>query len=199
MKLEEYKEKMWEIAKRYDKKARGAKYVRRWEDFWDEKQLVANLSLAGRTDIKSVLDIGTGVGMLPYILNQKGIEVEGTDITEDITGKMFIECCNVINLNRFELWVKPKQPLNLKRNYDLIVATRTEFERQEEFDWNFFVDDCFKYCNRIFIHTNQGGKSNNFSERLKPFAFNKDPNTGMKLGRWCFMINKNQWEDIDVT
>ena len=199
MDLNIYKEKMFDISKKYDKRARGAKYVRHWDDFWNEKQLVANLSLEGGDNIKRALDIGTGVGMLPFIYQQRGIEVEGTDITEDITGKMFIECCNVINLTRFELWVKPKQSLNLKRNYDLIVATRTEFDRQEGFDWNFFVDDCFKYCNRIFIHTNQGGKSNNFSERLKPFAFNKDPKTGIKLGRWCFMINKNQWEDIDVT
>jgi len=197
MKLDVYRSRMFDVCKKYDKRARGAKYVRQWDDFYKEKIVISQICID--ETIKSVLDIGTGVGMLPYILNQKGIEVDGTDITEDITGKMFIECCNVINLKRFELWVKPKQPLNLKRNYDLIVATRTEFERQEGFDWNFFVDDCFKYCNRVFIHTNQGGKSNNFSERLKPFAFNKDPKTGIKLGRWCFMINKNQWEDIDVT
>lgn len=199
MNLEQYKEEMWKISQRYAKKYRGAKYVKQWDKFWNEKQLVADLSLEGRNDIKSVLDIGTGVGMLPFIYQQRGIEVEGTDITEDITGKMFIDCCNLINMKRFELWVRPNQPMNLSRHHDMIVATRTEFDGQEGWNWNFFVDDCFKYCNRIFIHTNQGGKSNNFSERLKPFAFNKDPNTGMKLGRWCFMINKNQWEDIDVT
>ena len=131
MKLEEYKEKMFEISNRYDKKYRGAKYVRRWDGFWNEKQLVADLSLAGRTDIKSVLDIGTGVGMLPFIYQQRGLEVEGTDITEEITGKMFIECCELIKLKRFELWVKPNQPMNLTRHYDMIVATRTEFDRQE--------------------------------------------------------------------
>ena len=72
MNLTEYKQKMIGISKKYDKKYRGAKYVRCWDDYWNEKQLVADLSLSGKPDIKSVLDIGTGVGMLPFIYRHAG-------------------------------------------------------------------------------------------------------------------------------
>ena len=192
MKLEEYKEKMFEISNRYDKKQRGAKYVRRWDGFWNEKQLVADLSLAGRTDIKSVLDIGTGVGMLPFIYQQRGLEVEGTDITEEITGKMFIECCELIKLKRFELWVKPNQPMNLTRHYDMIVATRTEFDRQEGWNWEFFITDCFKHCDRIWFKLNEGGSIKKYDTWFSKILFNKKPD-GTPIGHWCLKIDKSEW------
>lgn len=192
MKLEEYKEKMFGISNRYDKKYRGAKYVRRWDDYWNEKQLVADLSLAGRTDIKSVLDIGTGVGMLPFIYQQRGLEVEGTDITEEITGKMFIECCELIKLKRFELWVKPNQPMNLTRHYDMIVATRTEFDRQEGWNWEFFITDCFKHCDRIWFKLNEGGSIKKYDTWFKKILFNKKPD-GTPIGHWCLKIDKSEW------
>ena len=195
MNQEQYKATMWEIALRHDKKARGAKYVRRWEHFWDEKQLVADLSLDGRTDIKSVLDIGTGVGMLPFIYRQRGIEVEGTDITEDITGPMFIECCELINLTRFELWVIPNQPMNLTKHYDMIVATRTEFDRQEGFDWAYFLDDCFKHCDRVWFKLNEGGSIKKHDSWFQQIIFNKKKD-GSAIGQWCLDMNKEDWIKI---
>ena len=198
MKEQEYKDKMWEIAKRYDKKARGSKYVRRWDRFWDEKQLVADLSLLEGNNIKSVLDIGTGVGMLPFIYEQRGLEVEGTDITEDITGKMFIECCQLINLKRFELWVKPNQPMNLPRKYDMIVATRTEFDRQENWDWKYFLDDCFNYCNRVFFKLNEGGSLKKYNPGFAKILFNKKPD-GTSIGHWCLKIDEAEWKEIRKT
>jgi len=191
---EKYKQKMMEISMRYHKKYRGVKYVKRWDDFWKEKQLVVDLSLAGRNDIKSVLDIGTGVGVLPYIYKQRGLEVEGTDITEDITGTMFTECCNLIGLKRYELWVKPKQPMNLPRNYDMIVATRTEFDRQEGFDWNYFLDDCFKHCNRVFFKLNEGGSIKKYDPGFQKLLFNRKPD-GSPIGHWCLILDKQQWEE----
>lgn len=202
MNLEQYKEEMWKISQRYAKKYRGAKYVKQWDKFWNEKQLVADLSLEGRDDIKSVLDIGTGVGMLPFIYQQRGIEVEGTDITEDITGKMFIDCCNLINMKRFELWVRPNQPMNLSRHYDMIVATRTEFDRQEGWNWKYFLDDCFKHCNRVFFKLNEGGSIRKYDPGFAKILFNKKPD-GTPIGHWCLKLDKEEWlksrEDIDVT
>ena len=194
MKIEEYKQKMTDISKKYDKKYRGAKYVRCWDDYWNEKQLVADLSLSGRTDIKSVLDIGTGVGMLPFIYRQRGIEAEGTDITEEITGKMFIECCEMIKLKRYELWVRPVQPMNLPRKYDMIVATRTEFDRQEGWDWNYFLNDCFQYCDRVFFKLNEGGSIKKYDPGFRKLLFNKKPD-GTPIGHWCLMLDKEQWQN----
>ena len=34
----------------------------------------------------------------PFLLQQKGISVEGTDIEEEITGPIFKKCCDLINL-----------------------------------------------------------------------------------------------------
>lgn len=193
MKLDEYKKKMFEISNRYGKKYRGAKYVRCWDDYWNEKQLVADLSLSGRSDIKSILDIGTGVGMLPFIYQQRGLETEGTDITEDITGKMFVECCELIKLQRYELWVRPNQPMNLPRKYDMIVATRTEFDRQEGWNWNYFLDDCFQYCNRVFFKLNEGGSIKKYDPKFQKLLFNKKPD-GTPIGHWCLMLDKEQWQ-----
>ena len=180
----EYKEKLLSIALAYPKRYRGAKYIRQWDRYYKEKLLIVNeMDL---TDVKTALDIGTGVGMLPYILKSKYIDIEGTDISEDITGKMFTEACNVINLKRFELFVKSLTPMNLTKHYDLIISTRTEFDRQENFNWNYFVNDCFNHCNRIFIRTNLGNNRNPFPKNLQDF-------TTIKVGGWTLSISKKDF------
>lgn len=194
MDLLEYRQKMTDIVMRYGKKDRGAKYVRQWDDFWKEKQLVADLSLSGRSDIKSVLDIGTGVGMLPFVYQQRGLEVEGTDITEDITGPIFKQCCDLIKMKRYELWIKSKTPMNLPRKYDMIVATRTEFDRQEDWDWNYFLDDCFQYCDRVFFKLNEGGSIKKYDPEFRKILFNKKPD-GTPIGHWCLLLDKEQWQN----
>lgn len=181
MREADYREALLNIAQAYPKRYRGAKYIRNWDRYYKEKLLLVDQM--DLTDIESALDIGTGVGMLPYIFMTKKINVEGTDVTEDITGKMFAEACKVINLKRFELFVKPLTPMNLSKHYDLIVSTRTEFDRQEGFDWNYFVDDCFNHCNRIFIRTNLGNSRNPFPKNLQEF-------TRMIAGGWTLSMDK---------
>lgn len=191
-----YQEKMWEIAMRYDKKYRGAKYVRRWDRFYNEKLAIIDHVLSKNSFIKSALDIGTGVGMLPYILQQKNIKVEGTDIKEDITGTMFIECCQLINLPRYELYVIPGQSMNLPKQYDLIVSTRTEFDRQEGFDWNFFINDAFNFCNCLYIKTNVGSSASPFPESLKEFSMSPKFRLSETVSceAWSFYLEKDQWK-----
>lgn len=195
MNYQEYKEQMTNIAMKYDKKYRGAKYVRRWERFYDEKSAIVDYIFSKNKNIKSALDIGTGVGMLPYILQQKNVEVEGTDITEDITGTMFTECCNLINLTRYQLYVTPGKSMNLSKHYDLIISTRTEFDRQEGFDWNEFINDAFNFCNVLYIKTNIGSKACPFPESLREFCFNSSfkLTETVSCEAWSFYLEKDQW------
>lgn len=181
---EEYKTELYKIISKYPKKYRGAKYIRNWDRFWAEKKQI--IDLCNLTNVKTALDIGTGIGMLPYQLMQKGITVEGTDIDEDTTGTMFIEACKLINLTRYELFVNPNKTLNLPKHYDLILSTRTEFDRQQGFDWNYFITDAFNYCNQLFIKTNIGGLINPFPDTIIPFSF--------KIAQWSFYIKKEDWQ-----
>ena len=189
----EYKQKMFEIAARYNKMHRGAKYVNHWDWYWLEKNYIAEtVNLDG---IKTVLDIGTGVGMLAYILKSKGLHVEGTDIDEDTTGLMFKECCNLIDMPRHYLKIEPQQPMQIN-NYDLIIATRTEFDRQFgcEKDWIYFVDDAMNHCKRLFIKFNKTSKGPPAyaPESIKQFMW-----FGRGLGKprraWYMQIDREQW------
>ena len=87
MNTEQYKNKLFSIIQGFPKNDRGIKYIRKWDYYWSEKEYVVNK--CNLTNVKSAIDIGTGVGMLPYMLMQKGIKVEGTDIEEEITGPIF--------------------------------------------------------------------------------------------------------------
>ena len=185
MDLNTYKQKIYELGIESPKKAEGSKYIRNFDRYYAEKILLVNkIDLTG---IKTVLDIGTGVGMLPYILQSKGISVEGTDVPDNVCGLVYGRACSLINLKRYELTITPKKSINLSKKYDLIIATRTVFDRQEGWDWNYFVDDCFNYCNRLFVHTNWGGSGNPFNNKIKPFSF--------RIDKWSFMIDINNWKN----
>ena len=96
--LQEYRDEMEKTIAPYGKMAKGVKYVKKWDWFLLEKQyLIDQVDLNG---IKTALDVGTGVGMLAYLLMQKGLHVEGSDIDEAETGTLFKECCDVISLKR---------------------------------------------------------------------------------------------------
>ena len=107
---------------------------------------------------------------------------------------MFIECCELIKLKRYELWVRPVQPMNLPRKYDMIVATRTEFDRQEGWDWDYFLNDCFQYCDRVFFKLNEGGSIKKYDPGFCKLLFNKKPD-GSPIGHWCLMLDKEQWQN----
>ena len=155
MKTDQYKQQMISIAKKYDKKYRGAKYVNQWDKFWNEKQLVADLSLSNRPNIKSVLDIGTGVGHLPYLLMKKNIKVDITLPLSILDEPLYVESCNLIGLTPIDLVIKSKKSLNLDKKYDLITAIGTTFDIQEpNFDWDYFFNDCFQFCEQVFIRSN---------------------------------------------
>lgn len=191
MNNEIYKQKMFEIVSRYPKKFEGAKYIRKWDEFWEEKNNVVN-STPNLSNVRTALDIGTGVGMLPYLLKEKGISVDATDLNDELTGKLYTECCDLIDLKKFELIIKSNEPMSLKKSYDVIYATRTVFDRQENWNWKFFIDDCFTHCETVHIKTNL--KTNNFPDYIQPFLWKfKNQITGIPYGQFLITIEKKNW------
>lgn len=189
----EYKNKMFEIVSKYPKKFEGAKYIRKWDEFWIEKNNVVN-STPNLDNIKTALDIGTGVGMLPYLLKKRGITVDASDLDDALTGKLYTECCDIINLKKFELDIKPNTPMNLKKTYDVIYATRTVFDRQEGWSWKYFIDDCFNYSRIVHIKTNL--KTNNFPDYLQPYLWKfKSLDTKKPYGQFLITIQEQNWKD----
>jgi len=152
---DEYKSKLWEICLKYPKKNSTTKYIRQWDRYYDEKEKIINL--LDLTNVKTALDIGTGVGHLPYLLMKKNITVDTTLPLSLLDEPLYIESCNLIGITPKNLVIKSRTPLNLEKKYDLITAIGTTFDAQtSNFDWGYFFEDCFQYCNQIFIRSNSG-------------------------------------------
>ena len=66
---QEYKNTLFNIIKGKNKNDRGIKYIRKWDYYFEEKKYV--LEKCNLTNVKTAIDIGTGVGMLPYLLQKK--------------------------------------------------------------------------------------------------------------------------------
>lgn len=194
----EYKNKLFQIIKGHDKSTRGIKYIRKWDYYWTEKEFV--LDKCDLTNVKTAIDIGTGVGMLPFLLQQKGISVEGTDIEEEITGPIFKKCCDLINLKVHHMYINNGEPMNFPGTYDLFIATRTEFDREalqpgEKFDWQFFFNDVFKYVNQVFIKTNNAGSGKGYPVWMRKYLWNPSKEAPIKkpFRAWYVIINKQEW------
>lgn len=185
MNVDEYKKQLELLAEKYPKKYRGTKYIKNWDNFWQEKNKI--LDFADLTEVKTALDIGTGMGILAYQLQQRGIITEATDIDVDTTGYLFKQATDLINLPVYYLKILPKTPIDLPKKYDIIFSTRTEFDRQDGFCWEWFLDDCFKYTEQVVIKTNRGNKSNPFPPRLHQYS--------IKDSTWIIRLKKQEFFD----
>ena len=148
-------------------------------------------------DVKSVLDIGAGVGLLGVLLNYwYGIEVEATDV-EDEKGasgykNMYKKIFKHMKTPRHICEIKNGKPIKLPKKYDMITMTRTVFDREEleggydnkypheKFDYEYFLNDIFQYCNRIFWKTNWQAIANKkvFPKSIHPFLWWPTKNRG---------------------
>ena len=194
-----YKNKLFSIIQGFPKNDRGIKYIRKWDYYFEEKKYV--LEKCNLTNVKTAIDIGTGVGMLPYLLQKKGISVEGTDIDEETTGPIFKKCCDVINLKVHELYINNNEHMKFPGKYDLFIATRTEFDREalkpgELFNWEFFFNDVFQYVNQVFIKTNNAGSGKGYPMWMRKYLWNpaKENLTKKPFRAWYVIINKQEWQ-----
>jgi hypothetical protein len=107
--------------------------------------------------------------------------------------------------------IKNKTPIVLPKHYDMITMTRTVFDREEmegpeKFDYEFFLNDIFQYCDRIFWKTNyQNLKSKKlFPESVQPFLWwpmkrLEDNQRLFSMDKpyraWYIVLTKEQWEN----
>ena len=202
MKVTEYKTKMFDVVNLYPKKDRGAKYIRHWDVHYPEKEFMVKKAeeFGMLKDVKTAVDVGTGVGMLPYLLMQKGIHVEATDVDEEQTGPMYKQCCDIINLKRHDLWIDNGKPMDFPGKYDLFIASRTCFDREclqpgELFDWKFFFNDVFQYVDKVFIKTNNQGAGRGYPDWLRTYLYNPaSEGLGKPFRAWYIHITKEKWE-----
>ena len=205
----------------------GYKYSKNFWNYYNEKQFcVEHMDLA---NVNTVLDIGAGVGLLGVILediNHLDITVEATDIGETFGGGMYQEIFAHMKTPRHMCEIKNRTPIILPKHYDMITMTRTVFDREEmagmkegtyppasksedwippeQFDYEFFLDDIFQYCDRIFWKTNyQSLKNKNlFPKSVQPFLWwpMKRLEDNQKLfsmdkpyRAWYIVLDKKDW------
>ena len=195
---QDYKKTLFSIIQSKNKNDRGVKYIRKWDYYWNEKKYV--IEKCDLQNVKTAIDIGTGVGMLPFLLQQKGIHVEGTDIDEETTGPIFKKCCDIINLKVHTLYINNNKPMDFPGKYDLFIATRTEFDREalppgELFNWEYFFNDVFKYVNQVFIKTNNAGSGKGYPPWMRKYLWNptKEIPTKKPFRAWYVILNKQDW------
>ena len=202
MNEEQYKDSLFNIVSKYDKFTRGAKYIRHWDIHFSEKQfIVERAKKYGFLDnVNTAIDIGTGVGMLPYVLQKEGIHVEATDIEAEITGPIFKKCCDLINLKVHHMYIYNNKKMEFPGKYDLLIASRTEFDREfltpgEQFNCSFFLDDAFNYVTKVFIKTNNAGSGKGYPSYLRKYLWNpQNEKLGKPYRAWYVMVNKKDWE-----
>ena len=96
----------------------------------------------------SILDIGTGMGYIPYIFKHNGYDVSCFDMIgcEDI----FNKSCKILGIKKYDFTIeKYKQIMNFNKKFDIINASLICFNNHRENDfwlkdeWMFFLNDIY--------------------------------------------------------
>lgn len=196
----------------------GYKYSKNFWNYYNEKQFcIQHMDL---DDVETVCDIGAGVGLLGVLLNQwYNIEVEATDVTATFDAGIFQQMFAKMRMARHLLEIKNKEPIVLPKHYDMITITRSVFDREELpggyknkypdelFDYEYFLDDIFKHCNKLFWKTNWQSWATQkvFPESVQPFLWWPEKNRSSKDGArsnamskpyraWYIILTKEEWE-----
>jgi len=154
MTLDTYYQKLQQLAQSHSSHEEGHKYIERWDYYLGEKQYV--LDCLDLDNVKTALEIGSGLGVLAFLLQQHGIEVETSDCDADGNSKnLYNEAIGLLGTTHHNIKITAQTPLSLNKKYDLIVATRTVFDRDwTESDYNYFIEDAMKYTKQLLVKTN---------------------------------------------
>ena len=199
---EEYKSELTKICG-HRKMDVGAKYIRHWDQFWLEKNYCIDLMKERNMlqGVNSILEVGAGIGMLGYLLKQEipGLDFEHTDTDEYLNEPIYKGACDLLNSKRYSLYINDSQPMNLPRKYDMLVATRTVFDREcmppgVVFNYRYWLDDCFKYVDKVFVKTNYQASGKGFQDYIRPFLFFPH-GLGKPRRGWYIIVTKEQWNN----
>ncbi len=197
----------------------GYKYSKNFWNYYNEKQFcIQHMDIE---NVKTVCDIGAGVGLLGVLLNYwYDIEVEATDVKSTFDGGLYQQMFAKMKTPRHLLEIKNKKPIVLPKNYDMITITRSVFDREELpggyenkypdelFDYEYFINEIFKYTSRLFWKTNWGSIANKkvFPESVQPFLWWPEKNRSGKdrlrnnsmakpYRAWYIILDKQEWEN----
>ena len=197
----------------------GYKYSKNFWNYYNEKQFcIQHMDLE---NVKSVCDIGAGVGLLGVLLNYwYGIEVEATDVEKTFDGGLYQQMFAKMRTPRHLLEIKNKKSIVLPKQYDMITITRSVFDREELpggyenkypdelFDYEYFLDDIFQYCDKLFWKTNWQSWATQkvFPESVRPFLWWPEKNRSGKdrlrnnsmakpYRAWYIILDKEEWNN----
>lgn len=153
------------------KHSKASKYVDQYAHYMLEKLHL--IELANLEENSICLDISTGAGMLPAILESLGHECDTTDIPAGAEDKdpeqNHHEAYEYLRTHVFNIditkymTVDKKEPIVLPRKYDCIFSSRVVFNRVidedttllwEWEDYAHFINNLLEYTDRIIIKWN---------------------------------------------
>ena len=105
---------------------------------------------------RSVLDIGTGMGYIPFIFKHNDYEVSSFDM--EGCSEIFDKSCKILNVDKKNYTIKKyTKIINFNKKFDLINASLISFNehREQTFwkrkEWVYFLNDIYQN------HLNDGG------------------------------------------
>lgn len=101
------------------------------------------------TKQSTVLDIGTGMGTLPYIFKENGHDVYTFDIPN--CSKIYTKSCEILGVEKEEFTIKAFTKLmNFNKKFDIVVAKFICFNNHKSPDlwkrneWLYFLEDIYE-------------------------------------------------------
>ena len=97
---------------------------------------------------KSILDIGTGMGYIPYIFKHNGYDVSCFDMVG--CADVFDKSCNILGIEKKHFTIKKyKKIISFNQKFDIINASLICFNQHKEPDvwmkdeWMYFLNDIY--------------------------------------------------------
>lgn len=138
-----------------------SKYFRDIDDYLREKSYV--IDQANLAPNSHCLDISTGVGLLPVILQSQGHTCDCTDIDSFELDKdpqsgnqnLYKLIRTSMGINYKHLAIERQVPAELSTEYDCIFSTRIVFSKGwKDHDYEFFINDMLNYTPKCVFKWN---------------------------------------------